>query len=62
MKQQRKSDQEKAKVSPHISPSQSDQERYKLLDLRIGLMLLGEEGRQQLLQYMRAQKIAQEQR
>lgn len=62
MKQQRKPEQEDTKVSRHLSPFQSDQERYKLLDLRIGLMLLGEEGRKQLLQYMRAQKIAQEQR
>ena len=53
MKQQRKSGQETAKGPPHIGPFQSDEERYKLLDLRIGLRLLGEEGRKQLLQYMR---------
>lgn len=53
MEQQRKPGKETAKDPQHIGPLQSDEERYKLLDLRIGLMLLGEEGRKQLLQYMR---------
>jgi hypothetical protein len=53
MKQQRKLGQETTKGPPHSSPPQSDEERYKLLDLRIGLVLLGEEGRKQLFQCMR---------
>lgn len=35
-------------------PSEGEEEQRRLLDLRIGLALLGEEGRKQLLQYMRA--------
>ena len=34
-------------------PSEDEEEKRRLLDLRIGLTLLGEEGRKQLLQYMR---------
>jgi hypothetical protein len=53
MKQQRKQGQKTTKGPPYIGPSQSDEERYKLLDLHIGLVLLGEEGRKQLLQYIK---------
>ena len=39
---------------PHIDePSEDQEEKRKLLDLRIGLTLLGEEGRKQLFQYVR---------
>jgi hypothetical protein len=34
-------------------PSEGEEEQRTLLDLRIGLALLGGEGRRQLLQYMR---------
>ena len=34
-------------------PSGDEEEQNRLLDLRIGLALLGEEGRKQLLQYAR---------
>jgi hypothetical protein len=39
---------------PYIDEtSEGEEEKRRLLDLRIGLTLLGEEGRKQLLQYMR---------
>ncbi len=34
-------------------PAEDKEEQRRLLDLRIGLALLGEEGRKQLLQFMR---------
>jgi hypothetical protein len=34
-------------------PSEREEERRVLLDLHIGLKLLGEEGRKQFLEYMR---------
>jgi hypothetical protein len=38
----------------HIDePAEDEEEQRRRLDLRIGLALLGEEGRKQLLQYMR---------
>ena len=44
-----------AKRPARISrPSGGEEEQRRLLDLRIGLALLDEEGRKQLLQYMRA--------
>lgn len=43
-----------AKRPARISgPSGGEEEQRRLLDLRIGLALLGEEGRKQLLQYMK---------
>jgi hypothetical protein len=50
MRQLEKLSQSAAKGSPL---SESEDEQRGLLDLRIGLALLGEEGRKQLLQYMR---------
>jgi hypothetical protein len=54
MRQLEKLGQSIAKEPPRISVlSESEDEQRRLLDLRIGLALLGEEGRKQLLQYMR---------
>lgn len=50
MRQLEKLSQSAAKGPPL---SESEDEQRGLLDLRIGLALLGEEGRKQLLQYMR---------
>jgi len=50
MRQLEKLSQSMAKGPPL---SESEEEQRRLLDLRIGLALLGEEGRKQLLQYMR---------
>jgi hypothetical protein len=55
MSQDRRLDKGIENAPPYIDePSECEEEKRRLLDLRIGLMLLGEEGRKQLLQYMRA--------
>jgi len=54
MKQSGELGQGMAKGPPRLGMlSEGEEEQRRLLDLRIGLALLGEEGRKQLLQYMR---------
>jgi hypothetical protein len=47
---------------PHIGtpPEDEEEKQRKLLDLRIGLALLGEEERKQLLQYARTLRLRSE--
>ena len=55
MDQDGKLDQGIEKRHAHIGvSSEGEEEQCRLLDLRIGLVLLGEEGRKQLLHYMRS--------
>ena len=54
MEQEGKLDQDIEKWSGCIGgPSKGEEEQRRLLDLRIGLALLDDEGRKQLLQHMR---------
>jgi hypothetical protein len=48
---------------PHIDrPPGDEEEQRRLLDFRIGLALLGEEGRKQLLQYVRTRRKRNEEK
>ena len=54
MKRHKELEKEWAKGPSHIGMSPlSEEERRQLLDLRIGLILLGAEGRKQLFEYIR---------